>query len=710
MIIEEVIMDQKRFILLILAILLVANYPKMANAQENLKTVGEYQYAQYKGTWYSVVNGKQGDLMDTKHIIVRSKDKSDIEKFDFQGLSVPQLKDVRGEFADGFYELEIPEGYDGFEIADKLEKSGKFDELLFNVFIEVDANPNDQYYGSQWGLTKINISSAWDITVGVNSVIVAVIDVGSDYNHQDLVGNKWSGTGYDFYDNDSDPYPDDEAGHGTAVAGILGAVTNNSMGVSGVAGGWAGNGGIRIMHLDAGYIDAYGDEWIDLSASAQAIDSAAVWGAKVINMSFGSYYGYTVWQSAINRVVNNYDVLCVASAGNYKSGGATNVRYPAAYSNVIAVGATTPNDTRKELNDGTEYWWGSCYGSQLEVMAPGVYIYTTDLTGSIGYSTGNYCSDFNGTSSAAPHVAGLAALIRSINPSLTWQEVRETIRTSADTVEGMGGQNFHNEYGYGRINAYNTLLNTPIIVNLSTAQFLEGGSGGTYEVNSVNVGSSWSGTAYYGQTIKANPPGGWSFYQWSDGSTSNPRTITQTLNIYAIYKGIHKSNTTTAWDNTSQRKLIQTLAGGNTWLHQVYTSAGHVWIEHSGDGGSTWTLGNNGQPLDGTAGGKCPSIDWVHYYYYNSSQGTYVHEHIIVATYQQKFGNYYKIRYAVFKKVNDVYVNNTPNGSDATLYTESSDLYSVDANPNIAISQCLSGVYDFVISFERKSGSTAGVN
>ena len=96
-------------------------------------------------------------------------------------------------------------------------------------------------------------------------------------------------------------------------------------------------------------------------------------------------------------------------------------------------------------------------------------------------------------------------------------------------------------------------------------------------------------------------------------------------------------------------------------------------------------------PLD-DGEGKCPSIDWGHYYYYNSSQGIYEHEHIIVAAYQQKYGNYYKIRYAVFKKVNDVYVNNTHGGSDATLYTESSDLYSVDANPNIAISQCLSGV------------------
>lgn len=122
--------------------------------------------------------------------------------------------------------------------------------------------------------------------------------MGGDYNHEDLAGNKWTGTGYDFYDLDSNPYPSDGAGHGTAVAGIVGAVTNNGLGVAGVAGGWGGNGGIRLMHMDAGYIDIDGEERVGLSASAQAIDSAAAWGAKVINMSFGSINPYAPWQSA----------------------------------------------------------------------------------------------------------------------------------------------------------------------------------------------------------------------------------------------------------------------------------------------------------------------------------------------------------------------------------------------------------------------------
>ena len=470
----EVNMSSKKFFsLLLLFLFLVCN--KSVNGQVNLQKIGVYQYTQYNGIWYTAVNGKKGDRVDTKHLLIRLKDRTNIKQFDFSALNIPQLKMVRGEFADGFYELEIPNKIDGFKIARKLIQTERFEDVLFNIFFEVDASPNDTHYGSQWNLSKISMPDAWNFSTGDNSIIVAVIDVGTDYDHEDLAGNCWTNIGYDFYDNDDDPYPSDDARHGTAVTGILGAVTHNSTGVAGVAGGWNGSGGIRIMHLDAGYrwFDTETQQWresISLSAASEAIDSAATWGARVINMSFGGYSGYSPLESALNRAINNYDVVCVASAGNYSQGQSTSVKYPAAYSNVIAVGVTISNDNRKELNDGTESWWGSCYGSQLDVMAPGVYIYTTDLTGSVGYDSGNYYSSFNGTSSAAPQVAGLAALIRSMNSSLTWQQVRETIRVSTDKVSGMGGQNFTNEYGYGRINANKAVRNLYVPEVFTTIQ------------------------------------------------------------------------------------------------------------------------------------------------------------------------------------------------------------------------------------------------
>jgi subtilisin family serine protease len=284
--------------------------------------------------------------------------------------------------------------------------------------VEVDRFPNDPYYTDQWNLGKISISNAWDIETGSSNIIVAVIDVGADYNHEDLIANRWSSIGYDFLDNDPDPYPSDGAAYGTAVAGIIGAMTNNGLGVAGIAGGWGGTGGIRIMHLDAGWKDVSGLELIGLSASAQAIDYAAAQGARVINMSFSSQIPYSPWESAINRAVNNYNVVCVASAGNYYSSNESrSVRYPAAYDNVIAVGAIVQNDYRKELNDGSgDDRWGSCYGPQLDVVAPGIFIWSTDITGPAGYSYDNYTSTFSGTSASAPHVrVSLHLYFRSIH-------------------------------------------------------------------------------------------------------------------------------------------------------------------------------------------------------------------------------------------------------------------------------------------------------
>lgn len=321
-------------------------------------TLGDYQYAQFDGSWYTVVGSLKGDLVDIRYLIVRLKDGEDISAFDFTAAQLPVFKNVRGRFAGSFYELEVPQDLDPFKVAKVLQATGSFDKVFFNVLAKVgDEWPNDEHYSSQWNLPKISMSQAWNSTTGDPAVIVAVIDVGADYNHEDLQANLWSGIGYDFLDNDSDPYPDDGAGHGTAMAGILGAVTHNVIGVAGVAGGNGVGGGIRIMHLDAGYRAASGDELVNIAAAAEATDSAAAWGAKVINMSFGTLDPRPDLEAAIDLAVANYGVVVVALAGNYTEGNATDMWYPARYSNVIAVGATTPSDTRKKLNDGTEDWW-----------------------------------------------------------------------------------------------------------------------------------------------------------------------------------------------------------------------------------------------------------------------------------------------------------------------------------------------------------------
>ncbi|MFN8456517.1 MAG: S8 family serine peptidase [Anaerolineae bacterium] len=144
--------------------------------------------------------------------------------------------------------------------------------------------------------------------------------------------------------------------------------------------------------------------------------------------------------------------MVVFASGNDNN---STVNYPARLDDVIAVGASSPCDERKSPTscDG-ETNWGSNFGPELDVVAPGVVISTTDIMGSGGYDSGNYAPRFNGTSSATPHVAGLAALILSVNPNLTASDVQSIIETTADDILSQG---FDNETGHGRINAAKAL-------------------------------------------------------------------------------------------------------------------------------------------------------------------------------------------------------------------------------------------------------------
>ncbi|MGE5497579.1 MAG: S8 family serine peptidase, partial [Syntrophothermus sp.] len=271
--------------------------------------------------------------------------------------------------------------------------------------------------------------------------------------------------------------------------------TNNSTGVSGFAGGWNGFGGVRFMSLRAGYRKEDIDQ-IDIGAAAEAVGWAANNGVSVINMSFGGLEINEMpeLESAITDALNNHGVITVAAAGNYlydlpkyKS-----VFYPAGYNNVIAVGATTESDRRKTMNDNTnEIYWGSCYGPELDIVAPGIHIPTTDLTGYPGYDNlHNYYMGFNGTSSAAPQVAALCGLLRSLNPNLTFYQIYSCLTNTAVKVNAMGGQNFTIEYGYGLVNAYEAL------------KYVLGHFGGKL-TQDVNL-SQGTFTIYSGTTIDLN--------------------------------------------------------------------------------------------------------------------------------------------------------------------------------------------------------------
>ncbi len=282
-------------------------------------------------------------------------------------------------------------------------------------FAEVDALvepvliPNDPSYGSQWHLPKVEVPAAWDLSQGAG-VTTAILDTGINVNHPDLQGQLVSG--WNAVSQNSDIT--DIHGHGTAVAGVVGAITNNGTLVAGVA----GRGKIRPIR-----ISNRSDGWAAWSDVARGLNWAADHGADVANISYVVTASSTVTTAA--NYFRNKGGLVVNAAGN----GGTNPGYGENPS-LITVSATTSSDAR---------WSSSNYGNFVDVAAPGVSILTTSRSGGT--------QAWSGTSFASPITAGVVALIRSRNSSLSISQVETILENSADDI----GSALY--FGAGRVNA-----------------------------------------------------------------------------------------------------------------------------------------------------------------------------------------------------------------------------------------------------------------
>ncbi|MGG0381152.1 S8 family peptidase [Priestia megaterium] len=280
-----------------------------------------------------------------------------------------------------------------------------------NHMLKAFYTPNDPFFAYQYGPQKVQAPDAWDVTTSNGNIKIAIIDTGVQLNHPELAIKLWPG--YNFVEGNLNP--NDGNGHGTHVAGIAGALTENSLGIAGIA------PSASIIPVRA--LDNSGNG--TLSNIANAITYSTNAGAKVINLSLGSSQGSITLENAINYAWNQ-GVVIVAAAGNEASNTLT---YPAAYQNVIAVASTDINDQKSDFSN---------YGTWVEVSAPGSTILST--------YTGSYYAYLSGTSMACPHVAGLAALLAAQGKNNV--QIKNTILSTCDPVPGTGLY-----WTYGRINA-----------------------------------------------------------------------------------------------------------------------------------------------------------------------------------------------------------------------------------------------------------------
>jgi len=453
------------------------------------------------------------------------------------------------------FKFVMPEDVDVMRAIEDFRSDPSVEYVEPNYFRSVAATPNDPRYFEQWGLDKIGLTSletgtsGWNESTGEASVIIAVIDTGVAWKHEDLESNIWTNSGdtwsnpdnpssgnsidddnngfvddykgWDFVSytgpeiaDDDDPGPRDNnpmdvQGHGTHVSGIASAVTNNAKGIAGV--GWH----CKIMPLRAGFKTKDEDGVFADDDSAAAIVYAADNGADIINMSWGGLEYSSTIAEAIGYAYGK-DVTLIAAAGNSD----TNTPfYPAASEKVLAVGATAKNDMRS-------YWWyygASNYGDWVDVSAPGGswidegenwILSTLPPTNEYGYNTG--------TSMAAPHVSGLAGLIKTKFSSWNNDQIMNQIKYTVDYFI----YPFFTPEITKRINAYKALKSprAGIISPSFNAQVLR------EPLTITGVATDVIGSDFDHYVLEYKPPDG----EWTPITSETTSKFEETLGLWNI--------------------------------------------------------------------------------------------------------------------------------------------------------------------------------
>lgn len=395
------------------------------------------------------------------------------------------LKPIRSNEL-GYVDLLVPEDTDVESYYKKLNDSGEYELVKYALFGELYSIPNDLYINNQWYLDYINAYDTWNLlTTGDSIIKVAVLDLEIDQSHEDIgigtdnYSNINSALGYNYTYNTQAPV--NPADHGTFVAGIIGAKTNNSTGIAGITGG-NNCSGVKIIPLCVSLLGS--NYYIDMSVVDDAILYAKNNGAKVINMSFGGPNSlFPDIDDAIDLAYNS-GVSLVAAIGN--DGTITN-NYPACNPKVIAVGAIDKSYHRCSF---------STYGPVIDIVAPGDSIYSTMPNNTYAYDSG--------TSYSAPQVSGTIALMLSVNPNLSPLDIKYILQSTCTKLSSYSyTSGWNNEVGYGLLNTYDAVLSSKW--ELLGSSYLLGTN--TYSVSNLPSGYSVSWTF----TPNGITPSGFSF-------------------------------------------------------------------------------------------------------------------------------------------------------------------------------------------------------
>ncbi|MFN2363155.1 MAG: S8 family serine peptidase, partial [Halarsenatibacteraceae bacterium] len=383
--------------------------------------------------------------------IIRFEDFIDSEKINeilaelnFEKIDqIPELNSILVKIPDIAVEraIDLSEEIQGIRYAEPNQKVQTLNAYNYNGFEDSLSIPDDPYYYEQWHYPLIRLPQAWASYNSSSSepIRIAVLDTGIDGDHEDLENHIDENDGINVINHEDDSNSNDfydDNGHGTHVAGTIGAINNNDTGVSGIL------QNIEIIPIKA--LDSKGNGFISdivkgISYAAGLADSSISEKVDIINMSFGINSSSSSLEDVLEKAYQN-NVILVSASGN----DGNDLLYPAAYPEVISVGSVSLNSNNTpERSDFSNY--GSESSPELDFVAPGDNLLSSSPDDNYGTRTG--------TSMAAPHVAGLIGLMFSQEPELTDQEIRERLARTGMKIND--DNSYHDdETGYGLINAY----------------------------------------------------------------------------------------------------------------------------------------------------------------------------------------------------------------------------------------------------------------